>query len=307
LARWQAARVAALIGSLPDGPTCEIVVIETTGDRLADVPVESLGGLGAFVVEIQKAVMDGRADIAVHSAKDLPSVTPPGLVLGCVPERADPRDGLVGSTLAGLRPGARVATGSVRRRAQLAWLRPDLCFIELRGNMATRLERAAREDAGVVAVAALERLGLSDRIAEVLDTGTLLPQVAQGALGVECREDDTATRALLGAIDDAVAHRAVRSERAFLASLGGGCTLPVGALASPSGFPATPGDRAGSGVGSGEITLEGMLASRDGRVLLRRTAVGTDPEDLGKAVAEDLLDHGGLMLDDWGPVGERRT
>jgi hydroxymethylbilane synthase len=303
LALWQAARVATLIGSLPGGPTCEVVVLQTTGDRLTDVPVERLGGQGAFVVEIQRAVLDRRAEIAVHSAKDLPSVTPPGLVLGCVPERADPRDGLVGSPLAELRPGARVATGSVRRRAQLAWLRPDLSFVELRGNMATRLEKAEKEDAGVVAVAALERLGLRSRITEVLETGTLLPQVAQGALAVECREDDPETRALLAAIDDAVAHRAVRAERAFLASLGGGCTLPVGALASPSGAAALT---TAATTAPGEISLEGMLASRDGRVLLRRTATGSDPEELGRRVAGDLLDHGGLMLDDWDPVGEGR-
>ena len=144
-----------------------------------------------------------------------------------------------------------MATGSVRRRAQLAWLRPDLTFVELRGNMATRLERAAGEGAGVVAVAALDRLGLTGQIAEVLETGTLLPQVAQGALAVECRADDDEVRRVLGAIDDAVAHRAVTAERAFLAALGGGCTLPVGALATPSGFAADRCPRRGaSGAGS---------------------------------------------------------
>jgi hydroxymethylbilane synthase len=291
--------VADLLGAGPDGGPCEIVVVETTGDRLAEVPVEQLGGQGAFVTEVQTAVLEGRADIAVHSAKDLRSQTSPGLVLACVPERADPRDALVGARLADLGPGARVATGSVRRRAQLAWLRPDLTFVELRGNMATRLERAARAGAGVVAVAALDRLGLSGRIAEVLDTGVLLPQVAQGALAVECRADDAERLAVLAAIDDPVAHRAVTAERAFLSALDGGCTFPVGALATPSGF-AGPGLEESV---SGELSLEGILASRDGRTVLRRSCRGDDPVELGRRLARDLLDHGGRALDDWAPVG----
>jgi hydroxymethylbilane synthase len=308
LARWQAARVAALLGARPDPSTCEVVVVQTTGDRLAEVPIDRLGGLGAFVTEIQTAVLDGRADIAVHSAKDLPSVTPAGLELACIPERADPRDALVGSRLADLGPGARVATGSVRRRAQLSWLRPDLTFVDLRGNMATRLERAGREGAGVVAVAALERLGLAGQIAEVLETGTLLPQVAQGALAVECRADDDEVRLVLGGIDDAVAHLAVTAERAFLAALGGGCTLPVGALATPSGYDAAGDPDHGAAPSdartSGELALEGLLASRDGRILLRRRATGGDPVELGRRLAADLLDNGGRALEDWSPVGE---
>ncbi len=305
LARWQAARVAELLDARPGAPTCELVVLETTGDRLADVPVDRLGGQGAFVTEIQAAVLDGRADIAVHSAKDLPSITPTGLELACVPERADPRDALVGARLDDLRPGARLATGSVRRRAQLAWLRPDLTFVELRGNMATRLERAGREGAGVVAVAALQRLALTEHIAEVLDTGTMLPQVAQGALAVECRADDAEALRLLGRIDDTVAHRAVTAERVFLAALGSGCTLPVGALATPSGCRAPRDDHgptAREAVSDGDLALEGMVASRDGRILLRRRATGGDPLELGRRLASDLLDHGGRMLDDWDPA-----
>jgi hydroxymethylbilane synthase len=225
----------------------------------------------------------------VHSAKDLPSATPAGLVLACVPERADPRDALVGSTLEGLSTGALVATGSVRRRAQLAWLRPDLTFCDLRGNMATRLERALEVGAGVLALAALERLGLTARVAEVLDPRTLLPQVGQGALAVECRQDDHGVRAMLNAIDDAAAHVAVVAERAFLASLGGGCTLPLGALAELA-------------AGGAELELDGFLASRDGRILLRRCVTGSssDPGALGARLAHVLLDEcGGRSLDDW--------
>src|SRR4051794_13815054 len=165
LARWQTDHVAGLLGADVD-----VVVVETTGDRRTDVAIHEMGGQGVFVKEVQAAVLDGRADIAVHSAKDLPSVTMPGLTIAAVPERADPRDALVGSTLEGLGAGARVATGSVRRRAQLAWLRPDLTFVGLRGNMGTRLERAGTPeiDAVVVAYAALQRLGWADRAAEVL-------------------------------------------------------------------------------------------------------------------------------------------
>jgi hydroxymethylbilane synthase len=289
LALWQANRVAELLMALPDAPRCEPVVVQTTGDALAGVPVSQLGAQGAFVKEVQLALLDGRADVAVHSAKDLPSATPPGLVLACVPERADPRDALVGSTLEGLSTGALVATGSVRRRAQLAWLRPDLTFCDLRGNMATRLERAREIGAGVLALAALERLGLTAPVTEVLDPRTLLPQVGQGALAVECRQDDDEVRLMLSAVDDDAAHVAVLAERAFLGSLGGGCTLPLGALAVLAD-------------GGAELVLDGFLASRDGRILLRRRLTGprSDPRGLGARLAAVLLDDcGGRSLDDW--------
>jgi hydroxymethylbilane synthase len=289
LALFQARRVAERLSGLPGTPRCEPVVVQTTGDALADVPVAQLGGTGAFVKEVQLAVLDGRADLAVHSAKDLPSVTPPGLVLACVPERADPRDALVGGTLDDLGTGATVATGSVRRRAQLAWLRPDLTFCDLCGNMATRLERALEVGAGVLAFAALERLELTAQVAEVLDPRTLLPQVGQGALAVECRQGDTAMLELLAAVDDSAAHSAVRAERAFLGALGGGCTLPLGALAVLTD-------------GGTQLTIDGFLASRDGRILLRRSLSGpvSEPGELGRRLAHVLLDEcGGRFLDDW--------
>jgi hydroxymethylbilane synthase len=290
LARWQAQHVADLLAALPGAPPCRTVVVRTTGDALAEVPVAQLGGQGAFVKEVQSAVLDGRADLAVHSAKDLPSATPPGLVLASVPERADPRDALVGARLDDLGSGATVATGSARRRAQLAWLRPDLTFCDLRGNMATRIERARRVGAGVVALAALERLGLAGEVAEVLDPGTMLPQVGQGALAVECRADDQEVLGLLSALDDAAAHAELSAERAFLAALGGGCTLPLGALAR----------RLGGADGGDDVEMEGMLASRDGRIVLRRRRRGSDPGELGRRLADELLDGcGGRSLDDW--------
>jgi hydroxymethylbilane synthase len=288
LARLQAARVAELLDAGGASGGCELVVVSTTGDRVLDQPLDRIGGQGVFVKEVQAAVLQGRADVAVHSAKDLPAETPEGLVLACVPERVDPCDALVGSVLEDLPTGALVATGSVRRRAQLAWLRPDLTFCDLRGNMARRLERAAAAHAGVVASAALLRLGMAERAAEVLDPGLVLPQVGQGALAVECREDDGDLRLLLAAIDDAAAHRAVAAERAYLRALGGGCALPVGAL--------------GAAEPSGQIVLDAMMASRDGRVLIRRRAQGNEPEELGASTARTLLEEaGGLALADWEP------
>ncbi|MFO7592267.1 MAG: hydroxymethylbilane synthase [Acidimicrobiia bacterium] len=217
LARWQAERVVALLATA-GSHEAELVVVETTGDRRTDAPIHAIGGIGVFVKEVQEAVLDGRADLAVHSAKDLPAATPDGLVLAAVPERADPRDALVGATLDSLPTGAVVATGSVRRRAQLAGRRPDLGFAELRGNMHTRLEKAAGFDAVVVAAAALDRLGLEGRIAERLDTSIMLPQVAQGALAVECRADDHVSLQATGAIDDPDVRRAVEAERSGIST-----------------------------------------------------------------------------------------
>ena len=232
LARWQAEHVAGLLAVVAPDLDVELVIVQTEGDRRRDQPIHTLGGQGVFVKEVEQAVLDGRADAAVHSAKDLPSVTAPGLALAAVPERHDARDALVGRTLAALAPGATVATGSVRRQAQLARLRPDLVFVDLRGNIGTRLERVPPDGAAVVAVAALERLGLSGQIADVLDPDAVVPQVGQGALAVECRADDAAAIELVARIEHAPSRLAVDAERAFLARLGGGCDLPVGAYAT---------------------------------------------------------------------------
>ncbi|GAC1591848.1 MAG: hydroxymethylbilane synthase [Acidimicrobiales bacterium] len=271
LARWQADWVAAHL----DTPV-EMVFVDTAGDRRQDVPLSAIGGQGVFVKEVQQAVLDGRADAAVHSAKDLPSVTAAGLDLAAIGQRDDPRDALVGSTLSGLAPGATVATGSVRRRAQLGALRPDLVFAELRGNMGTRLAKAAGFDAIVVAVAALRRLGLEERIAEALDVDTMIPQVGQGAVAVECRAGDAVAVQVLAAVDDRRTHRAVSAERAFLAVLGSGCTLPVGGHA-------TVGD-------DDALSLHAVIASLDGATSLRHRASGSDPVALGEAVGHHLLD-----------------
>lgn len=211
------------------GVATELVPVTTAGDRDQTVPIHVIGGLGVFVKEIQLAVLDGRADFAVHSAKDLPSETPAGLVIGAFCERRDPADALIGLALASLADGATVATGSVRRRAQLAAERRDLEFIELRGNIARRLDQVPPGGAIVMAVAALAVLEMTERIAERLDPARFVPAVGQGCVAVECRADDAERIDMLAAIDHAPTRTAVTIERAFLRELGSGCSLPIGA------------------------------------------------------------------------------
>lgn len=276
LALWQATHVAGLLATAWPQGSVEIVRVDTEGDRRLDVPISSFGGKGVFAKEVQAAVLRGDADLAVHSAKDLPAVTVDGLRLACVPERGDARDALVGATLDELPTGATVATGSQRRRAQLAALRPDLAFVELRGNMATRVAKVPEGGAIVVAAVALERLGLAQLLSEVLDVDRLVPQVAQGALAVECRAADDAVAAILQTVEHAPSRRRVDAERAFLAELGGDCDLPAGAHAVLDHDPAT-----------GVVTLTGILArsGEPGAHLVRHTATGTDPVALGTQVA----------------------
>ena len=279
LARWQTDHVAGLLaeaGVVSAAEAVEVVVVSTVGDRRADESISSMGGKGVFAVEVQAAVLDGRADIAVHSAKDLPARTPDGLTLAAVPARGDPRDALVGCALADLPPAARVATGSARRRVQLAWLRPDLVFAELRGNIETRLAKAAGFDAVVMAAAALDRLGLAPAVVDVLEPSVMLPQVGQGALAVECRADDAAVLEALAAIEHRESRLAVDAERAFLAELGGDCTVPAGAYATVGA--------------AGRIELTGLLASPDGQKVVRQRQSGDDPAALGRSVARRLLE-----------------
>jgi hydroxymethylbilane synthase len=280
LAHWQAERVVELLGV-----EAEYVVVSTRGDERRDVPIHAMGGTGVFVKEVEQAVLDGRADVAVHSAKDLPSGTAAGMALAALPERGDARDALVGCRFDEIPTGGQVGTGSVRRRAQLAALRPDLGFGELRGNIPTRIEKAAGFDAIVLAAAALDRLDLADHIAERLDPAVVLPQVAQGALAVECRDDDDETRSLVARIDDADVRAAVTAERAYLAALGGGCNLPCGALAEAD---------------DGTVRLEALLASLDGRVTLRVRVEGADPAAVGMDAARRLVEERGgrFVLDE---------
>jgi hydroxymethylbilane synthase len=278
LALWQTNAVAEALGTDVE---VEVVKVETLGDKRRDIPIEALRGRGVFVKEVQHAVLDGHADFAVHSAKDLPSQTGPGLYLASVPERGDPRDAMVGSSIADLPSGALVATGSVRRRAQLANMRPDVTFADLRGNVETRLRKAVDFDAIILANAGMTRLGLGVD-AHPMKPSYFIPQVGQGALAVECRASEPDVIALLSAIEHGPSRRAVDAERAFLAELGGGCDLPVGAYATC--------DDSG-------VHLRVFLSSLDGRVLLRANESGTDGVALGKALADHLLyEAGGAQL-----------
>jgi len=283
LALWQAGRVASLLKAVHPGLEIDVITVTTSGDRNSGVPVWEMGGQGVFVREVQAAVTAGRADIAVHSAKDLQPLPSPGLCLAAVPERADPRDVLVGARLSDLAPGAIVATGSQRRRAQLAALRPDLAFQGLRGNIGARLSGVPPGGAIVVALAALSRLGLEPAPMEVLGTDVMLPQVAQGAIAVECRADDAESIRLLGPIDQTPTRRAVDAERAFLVTVGGACDLPV------AGYAVTK---------AGVIHLEGLVARLDGTVVVRRGADGPPQRanELGREVAELVLAGGGSEL-----------
>ena len=256
-ARAQAEVIASAIEARNPGWRTKLVFVDTLGDQRQDVPLHTIGGQGVFVKEVQRAVLHGDADIAVHSAKDLPSQPGDGLVIGAFTERRDPRDALVGATLGGLCIGATVATGSVRRRAQLHALRPDLQFVELRGNIHTRLSKVPDDGAIVMAVAALEILGLTDRISEYMATDAMVPAVGQGCVAVECRAGDTTTANLLAAIDHVPSRKAVMAERAFLAELGSGCSLPIGAHVS-----------------NGELSA--FLANDNGRVLQTTVRLGND-------------------------------
>ncbi len=287
LALCQARIVASLIESRL-GAATELVPLKTAGDRLQGVSLEKLGGKGLFVKEIEEALLDGRADLAVHSAKDLPASLPAELALVAFPERADPRDALVarerGVTLESLPRGARVGTGSVRRSAQLRRLRPDLEIVSLRGNVPTRLRRLDEQglDALVLACAGLERLGLAERIDERIDPERMLPAVAQGALAIEGRRGDAVAEAA-AALDHAPSAAQVAAERGVLARLGADCNVPLAASARPEGE---------------RLRLRALLAASDGRRVARAEASApvTDAAALGASVAEALLRDGGAEI-----------
>jgi len=281
--RWVAERIERVLGV-----ETELMRIQTSGDRLRDVPLSQIGGKGLFVKEIEEALLEGRADVAVHSAKDLPARTPAGLTLAAFPERADSRDALlvrpgVPPRLLDLPEGAAIATGSARRTAQLRSLRPDLKLQPLRGNVTTRLERLdeGRFDALVLACAGLDRLSLAHRIDERVAPEQLLPAVCQGVLALEVRSDSALVEGLR-ALDHGPSAAAARAERAFLRRLEGDCNVPIAALAEPAGV--------------GTLRLRGMVSSPDGARSARAEAEGEDPERLGIAVAEAILARGGAEI-----------
>lgn len=264
-ARTQSEYVGNLITQASPTTNIEYIYVDTQGDLNATTPLHQMGGQGVFVKEVQRAVLDGRADIAVHSAKDLPSQVADGLVIGAIGARRTPNDALVGKKLDDLAPGAMIATGSVRRRAQLQRLRPDLSFIDLRGNIQTRLSKIPDGGSIVMAVAALEILGIVEHIAEVLDVADAVPMVGQGSVAVECRSDDADVLEVLSCIDHRPSRRAVEAERAFLAELGAGCSLPVAAHLSTDGvfrtFMATDD-------GQNSVQIEGFIGDSDDHLVV---------------------------------------
>jgi hydroxymethylbilane synthase len=289
LALWQARRVEALLRQAKPGLAVELVVIKTKGDKILDVPLAKVGGKGLFVKEIEEALLDGRADLAVHSMKDVPAELAPGLVMAAISAREDPADALVtnnGATLAGLAEGARVGTSSLRRACQLLALRPDVEIVMLRGNVPTRLGKldGGDYDAIILAAAGLIRLGHSERIVERLAPPRFLPAAGQGALGVEIRAGDDELASLLRrAVHSEPDATRVAAERGFLARLGGGCQTPLAAIAE------LDGDR---------VELEALIGRPDGSEIVRGHAggPGSDAESVGRGLAEDLLARGGEAI-----------
>jgi hydroxymethylbilane synthase len=269
---WQARHVESLIRALPGAPAVELVPITTTGDVRVDVPLWAVRGRAFFTKEIDRALLDDRIDVAVHSLKDLPTAMEPGLALAAVLRREDPRDALLsrsGATLSLLPPGARIGTSSLRRRAFLTRARRDLQLLELRGNVPTRLERLERGDydAIVVAAAGLNRLGLERRITQHLSPDEFPPAVSQGAIGVCARMDDQLACALLRQLDDPPTRLATTAERALLERIEGGCQVPLGALATAA---------------NNCIHLHAAVCALDGSQLL---SAGGDAEATGPAAA----------------------
>jgi hydroxymethylbilane synthase len=292
LALWQAEHVAQKLGAVAPNLDIEAKKIKTQGDLVRDRPLSRVGGKGFFVKELENALLSGEADLAVHSLKDVPIELPDGLALGAILERTDPHDALVvrdgGGDLSALPRGARVGTSSLRRRAQLLAVRPDLEVADLRGNVDTRLRklRAGEYDAVVLAAAGLVRLGLEEHIAQRLPFDVMLPAPAQGALAVEYRADDEAILELLRPIHHQPTWAAVTAERAFLSGLGGGCSVPVAAYAVQDA------------VKGPTLRLHGLVASLDGRQVVRVVGEGSpqEPERLGRRLAQETLAGGASAI-----------
>jgi len=282
LALWQARWVQAQLQKL--GRDSVVEIIKTTGDKITDVPLAKVGGKGLFTKEIEEALLDGRADLAVHSLKDLPTELPAGLALAAVPEREDPHDAIIGKRLAELPQGARVGTSSLRRGAQLRNLRPDLVLESVRGNLDTRLRKLdeGQYDAIVLAAAGLKRLGWAKRIAEILPSSVMCPAVGQGALAIETRLAG-AGREAAAELDHAATHQCVTAERGLLAALGGGCQVPIGAHAQAA---------------AGRLKLVALVASPDGSEIVRGELEGSvaDAEALGRSLGTDLLSRGAQRI-----------
>ncbi|ABC82262.1 hydroxymethylbilane synthase [Anaeromyxobacter dehalogenans] len=283
LAKWQANHVSQLLRDREPGLEVRLHELVTRGDKILEVPLADVGGKGLFVKEIEDALLNRDAEVAVHSMKDLPAVLAPGLVLASVPQREDPRDALCSprwKTLAALPKGARVGTSSLRRSAQLKALRPDLQMEVVRGNVETRLRKASEGlDAVVLAYAGLRRLGLAEHATYVFPPEEMLPAVAQGALALEARADDAPTLKRLAALEDPETRVRIEAERGFLARIEGGCQVPIAGHATLAG---------------GKITIRALVASLDGTRVIRgeRTGAYAEARALGESLAEELLSRG---------------
>lgn len=285
LAVQQSEWVQRQLYALAPDVTVTLQKIQTSGDKILDVPLAQIGGKGLFVKEIEEALLSGEIDLAVHSMKDVPTELPEGLAILCVPPREDPRDALIsrdGRSFMDLPRGARIGTSSLRRQSQLLHARPDLTIAMLRGNLDTRIKklRGGQFDAIVLAAAGLRRLDWAHEITEYLSPQISLPAIGQGALGIEGRKDDLFMRSLLSGLDHAESKTAVLAERALLHRLQGGCQVPIAAYATVAGKI---------------VRLEGLVSSVDGKELFRDVAEGTieEPESIGIQLAERLLAHGG--------------
>ena len=284
LALWQSNHIAALLRG--QGHTVDIKIIQTTGDKIADVALAKVGTKGMFTKEIEEALAAGEVDLAVHSLKDLPTELPPGFEIAAVPKRENPLDAFLSANFASieaLRPGARVGTSSLRRQAQLMALRPDLDIHPLRGNVDTRLRKleAGEYAAIILAAAGVNRLGLTQLVRQIIPADAMCPAAGQGALGIEIREGDASTGQQLAFLDDAAARATTTCERALLNAMGGGCQVPIGAFAE---------------VGEGGLRLRAVVAHPDGTKVLREAQTGSDPLRLGEAVGKELLKRGGSAI-----------
>ena len=288
LALWQAEYIAAEIEK-HHGCRVELRKMTTKGDRILDAPLAKIGGKGLFTKELEQAMLAGEIDLAVHSLKDMPTEVPEGLVIGAITQRLDAGDAFVSvhyRSMEDLPQGAKVGTSSLRRRAQLLAVRPDLTILNLRGNVNTRLAKldAGEFDAIVLAAAGLKRLGLGERIRTILPRAMILPAVGQGALAIECRADDGRIQEMIDFLRDTEMTAAATAERAFLRRVEGGCQIPVGVYAE---------------VGEGNVLhVEAMIASIDGMRVCRSRSMGTpaEAEKIGIALAEELLDVGGREI-----------
>ena len=289
LALWQANYIAGELSRHYPDCAVELVKIVTSGDRILDVPLAKIGGKGLFTKEIEQAMLDKKIDLAVHSLKDMPTELPEGLTLAAITERAHAGDAFVSgkcASLAELPAGAVVGTSSLRRRAQLLRVRPDLTIVDLRGNLDTRLAKLDRGevDAIVLAVAGLVRLGWGERVTEILSPEDCLPAVGQGALAIEARADDAETLAMLSVLNDEKTRMAVTAERAFLGVMGGGCQVPVGVHAVM--------------VDDETVKLKAIIASLDGKTTVEGCEEGPAAQAavIGEKLADRLLLEGGAVI-----------